>query len=54
MYNMLVQGLGLLIGPVVGSFLYWLGGYKTPLFTLGGMYAVLAIILFPIAKRFQT
>jgi MFS family permease len=29
------SGLGLLLGPTVGSVLYKLGGYMTPFFTMG-------------------
>jgi MFS family permease len=32
------SGLGLLLGPTVGSILYKLGGYMTPFFTMASVY----------------
>lgn len=36
-------GLGMLAGPVVGSFLYELGGFKLPFFVMGSMLFLLVI-----------
>ena len=46
-----MYGLGGLVGPVIGSFLYVLGGYKCPLFTLGGIYMLLVFCTFPVAVK---
>lgn len=46
-----MQGLGALGGPVIGSFLYYFGGYKCPLFTLGTIYMLLVICLFPLTNK---
>lgn len=32
------NGVGLLFGPIIGAFLYQLGGYKLPFFFFGGLY----------------
>ena len=46
-YNQLVYGLGCIAGPLAGSFLYPMGGYQCPLFTLGGLYLIIICILWP-------
>ena len=40
-------GLGLLLGPLLGSVLYALGGYSLPFWTVGGI----CILLFPVLKH---
>ena len=41
-------GLGLMIGPALGSLLFEAGGFKLPFFVVGGFACVVALIL-PIA-----
>ena len=41
------SGLGLLIGPLLGSALYTLGGYSLPFWTIG----TLSLLLFPVIKN---
>jgi len=43
--------LGALGGPAIGSFLYYFGGYKCPLFTLATIYFLMVVCLFPLAKK---
>ena len=44
-------GLGLLLGPMIGSFLYALGGYQAPFFTLGTIYLLMFPLLTCIVKK---
>ena len=37
--------MGLLLGPLVGSGLYELGGYSCPFFTLGSIFALMLPLL---------
>ena len=41
-------GLGLMIGPALGSLLFEVGGFKLPFFVVGGFACVVALIL-PVA-----
>jgi MFS family permease len=50
-YITVTYGLGCISGPLIGSFLYTLGGYQCPLFTLGGLYLIMIITLWPLAKE---
>lgn len=34
------NGIGLLFGPLIGAFLFSMGGYKVPFFTFAGIYLV--------------
>ena len=44
------NGIGLLFGPLIGAFLFSMGGYKTPFFTFGKCYKIhLLIHIFVIA-----
>lgn len=44
-------GLGLIAGPMVGGFLYQLGGYFLPFFTLGTLLLVTAMVTFCILPK---
>ena len=41
----IATGLGLTIAPVIGSFLYQLGGYSTPFIFYGIVFLIAAIFL---------
>lgn len=46
----LFNGLGIMIGPPLGGFLYQIGGFELPFFFMGGLLFlifVLALIIFP-------
>lgn len=34
------NGIGLLFGPLIGAFLFSLGGYRAPFFTFAGIYLI--------------
>lgn len=44
-------GLGLIAGPMVGGFLYQMGGYFLPFGTLGSLLFITAIITFCILPK---
>lgn len=44
-------GLGLIVGPMVGGFLYTLGGYFLPFVSLGTMLFVTAVFVFCVLPR---
>jgi len=49
-------GIGMLFGPILGAFLYSLGGYMVPFITFASLYlAVLPFIVFSLvrAKKIQ-
>lgn len=46
-YTESVSGLGMMLGPIIGSALYSLGGFPTPFFTFGVSF----IIIYPITIR---
>ena len=39
------NGLGLLFGPLIGSFLFSMGGYQTPFFTFGKCFRQLLFLM---------
>ena len=39
----LAGGLGFAVGPVIGGFLYQLGGFRLPFFSVGGMVLLFVI-----------
>lgn len=38
-------GLGMLMGPIMGSFLFKLGGFKLPFYTVGVQLLILAVVI---------
>ena len=38
-------GLGYMLGPPIGSALYQYGGFTTPFYVIGGLTALLAVVL---------
>jgi MFS family permease len=48
----LTAGIGFLIGPIAGSFLYNLGGYLTPFLVFGGMTIVITPIIYGFIRTF--
>jgi MFS family permease len=47
-------GLGMLLGPILGSFLFKLGGFKLPFFTVGVLLLCLAIVFISLLWKTQT
>lgn len=43
-YFELCSGLGALLGPLLGSFFYFYGGFKAPFFTIGFTYLVMVFV----------
>ena len=50
-YNQLVYGVACISGPLIGSFLYYIGGYQCPLFSLGSLYVIMILIMWPMAMK---
>lgn len=50
-YNMMMYGLGCITGPMIGAFLYYFGGYKCPLFSLGSVYFLMLVGMYPCAWK---
>lgn len=44
-------GLGTLAGPIMGSYLYLLGGFKCPFFVVGSTLIVLMVILYFVINK---
>jgi len=40
-----VTGIGLILGPLIGSFLYSLGGYRFIFFSFGGLFVFLSFFV---------
>lgn len=47
----MISGLAAFAGPIIGSLLYYIGGYRLPLFTLGTIYMLMVVIMWPIAQK---
>lgn len=48
----LVAGLGFFLGPILGSLLYYLGGYLLPFIVFGGITCVITPILYCLLNKF--
>ena len=47
-------GLGMMVGPLIGTFLFWIGGYNFIYYSFGSIFYVLAIVMFYfLPKRFD-
>ena len=44
-YMEAVTGIGLIMGPLIGSFLYGIGGYKFIFFSFGGLFIFLSFFV---------
>jgi len=43
----MASGVGLVAGPSLGTFFYWLGGYTAPFYFLGVFFLASAVLTFP-------
>ena len=44
-YTEMFVGLGYMVGPTIGSALYQYGGFTTPFYVIGGLTAIVALVL---------
>jgi hypothetical protein len=44
----MANGLGFILGPMLGSFLYEAGGYRLPLFVVGTAQMLLLLLSLPL------
>ena len=44
-YTEMFVGLGFMVGPMIGSALYQYGGFTLPFYVIGGLTAVVAVVL---------
>jgi len=47
-------GLGMLMGPIMGSFLFKLGGFSLPFYTVGVQLLILAVVIRGLLSSVQT
>jgi MFS family permease len=45
-------GLGMLMGPIMGSFLYKIGGFRLPFYTVGVLLLFLAFVINCLVKNY--
>ena len=51
-FSELVAGLGFLLGPILGSLFYQLGGYLLPFIIFGGLTMIITPIIYVMLNRF--
>jgi len=40
------SGLGMMVGPLIGTFLFWVGGYNFIYYSFGSIFYILAVVMF--------